>query len=66
MNVENCLRDLRALLEGPDKPGYESQLETDLVDGIYKGHHQIVNSKYSFDSAKQSFINAIMDNIRQR
>ncbi len=64
--MDGCIKDLVALKENqPGKPTFLEQLQTDLVDGIFKGH-VIKKSKYSFESTKEKFIDALISNISQR
>ncbi|KAK3107310.1 hypothetical protein FSP39_011602 [Pinctada imbricata] len=67
--VDTCTKDLELLQQGDDpleRPRFQDQLETDLVDGMYKGQHRISVSKYCFIAAKEKFIRALLDNISKR
>ncbi|XP_033742471.1 transmembrane protein C17orf113-like [Pecten maximus] len=68
-SVDACLADLIRLRDGTvdkDKPTFTKQAEVDLVDGVFKSHHKVVQSKYSYMSTRQRFIHALVDNITKR
>ena len=65
-NVNSCLRDLESMKDSDRCAGYYRQLEVELVDGVFKGQHQVAKNATHFESVKNRFLQAMIDNVRPR
>lgn len=70
VNVNMCLMDLQKMRDGEDtqsgKPTYSDQLQNDLSDGVFKGHHHVSRNAGHFDTVKRTFLQLMMDNLESR
>lgn len=68
VNVETCITDLEKMRDNVnelDKPRYIDTLAQHLRDGSFKGHTVARNANH-FETVKRDFLQAMIDNLRQR
>lgn len=64
--VETCIKDLEALLGDPPATSYMSKAGSDIQDHLFMGQHVVKTSKHKFSTAKNQFIQTVIDNINKR